>query len=239
LKKKKQQKNQKKLLKKKPQKNQKQKQKIKNKMKQNLINFKSTTKDTMEISDKIFAAEKNEKLIHSVIDWQLSKNKKRLAKTKQRNEIIGSTKKIYAQKGTGGARHGSRKAPIFVGGGKAHGPKGDAYKDRKMNKKVRKKGLIAALSSKYKNKEILVLNDVTEKVKKTKDFYTFMKKNNLMNCLFIFDQKTKTNTEISARNIANVKMLDTNSISVYDVIKYKNLVFSKTSVKELEKKLLQ
>ena len=60
-----------------------------------------------------------------------------------------------------------------------------------------------------------------------------------MNCLFIFDQKTKTNTEISARNIANVKLLDTNSISVYDVIKYKNLVFSKTSVKELEKKLLQ
>ncbi len=208
-------------------------------MKQNLINFKSTTKDTMEVSDKIFAAAKNEKVIHAVIDWQLSKNKKRLAKTKQRNEIIGSTKKIYAQKGTGGARHGSRKAPIFVGGGKAHGPKGDVYKDRKLNKKVRKKGLIAALSSKYKNKEILVLNDVTEKVEKTKDFYAFMKKNNLMNCLFIFDQKTKTNTEISARNIANVKLLDTNSISVYDVIKYKNLVFSKTSVQELEKKLLQ
>ena len=85
----------------------------------------------------------------------------------------------------------------------------------------------------------MVLNDVTEKVKKTKDFYAFMKNNNLMNCLFIFDQKTKTNTEISARNIANVKLLDTNSISVYDVIKYKNLVFSKTSAQELEKKLLQ
>ena len=66
-------------------------------MKQNLINFKSETKDTIEVSDKIFAAEKNEKLIHSVVDWQLSKNKKRLAKTKQRNEVIGSTKKIYAQ----------------------------------------------------------------------------------------------------------------------------------------------
>ena len=120
-------------------------------MKQNLINFKSEKREIIEVSEKIFAAEKNEKLIHSVIDWQLSKNKKRLAKTKQRNEVIGSTKKIYAQKGTGGARHASRKAPIFVGGGKAHGPKGDAYKDRKLNKKVRKKGLIAALSSKYEN----------------------------------------------------------------------------------------
>ncbi len=206
-------------------------------MKQNLIDFKSVTKDTMEVSDKIFAAEKNEKLIHSVIDWQLSKNKKRLAKTKQRNEVTGSTKKIYAQKGTGGARHASRKAPIFVGGGKAHGPKGDVYKDRKMNKKVRKKGLIAALSSKYQNKEMLILNDVTEKVKKTKDFYAFMKKNNLMNCLFIFDEKTKTNTEISARNIANVKLINESGTNVYDLVRYKNVLFTTSSIKNIQERL--
>ena len=104
-------------------------------MKQNLINFETGKDEIIELSDKIFAAEKNDKLIHTVLDWQLSKKNKRLAKTKQRNEIRGSTAKIYAQKGTGGARHGSRKAPIFVGGGVAHGPKGDNYKDRKLNKK--------------------------------------------------------------------------------------------------------
>ena len=196
-------------------------------------------KDTIEVLDKIFSAKINSKLVSSVLYKTNANYKGRHAKTKQQNEVSGPTSKIYAQKGTGNARHASRKAPIFVGGGKAHGPKGDVYKDRKLNKKVRKKGLIAALSSKYENKEMLILNDVTEKVNKTKDFYAFMKKNNLMNCLFIFDEKTKTNTEISARNIANVKLLDTNSISVYDIIKYKNLVFSKTSVKELEKKLLQ
>tara|TARA_B100001167_G_C16730047_1_gene285508 strand:- start:752 stop:1078 length:327 start_codon:yes stop_codon:yes gene_type:complete len=108
-----------------------------------------------------------------------------------------------------------------------------------MNKKVRRKGLITALSGKYKNKEIVVLNDITTKVEKTKLFSQFMKKNNLMNCLLVFDEKTKSNTELSVRNIANIKLLNTSSINVYDVIKYKNIVFSKTSVQELEKKLLQ
>ena len=88
-----------------------------------------------EISEKIFFSDINSKLIAQVLYSQIANSKPRLAKTKQRNEIIGSTAKIYAQKGTGGARHSSRKAPIFVGGGKAHGPKGNFYNFRKLKKK--------------------------------------------------------------------------------------------------------
>ena len=89
-------------------------------------------------------------MIKSLIEWQMNHFKQRKAKTKQRNEITGSTAKIYAQKGTGGARHSSRKAPLFVGGGVAHGPKGDVYKIKKINKKVKKLGLLQVLSQKNK-----------------------------------------------------------------------------------------
>ena len=88
-----------------------------------------------EISEKIFSSAINNKLIGQVLYSQIANSKPRLAKTKQRNEIIGSTAKIYAQKGTGNARHASRKAPIFVGGGVAHGPKGNVYKVIKLKKK--------------------------------------------------------------------------------------------------------
>ena len=96
----------------------------------------------------------------SVIDWQLNHAKPRLAKTKQKNEIKGSTKKIVPQKGSGGARHASRKAPIFVGGGVAHGPKGANYKIKKNNKKVRKLALAQSLSQKNSDKKLFVLSDV-------------------------------------------------------------------------------
>ena len=102
----------------------------------------------IEISDKIFSLKPNKDLIQSLIDWQLNRFKPRTAKTKQRSEIKGSTAKIYAQKGTGGARHSSRKAPIFVGGGVAHGPKGMVYKINKINKKQKKIGLFHVLSQK-------------------------------------------------------------------------------------------
>ena len=97
-------------------------------MKLEVINIEGKKVDSVEVSDKIFSAAVNKKLVKSVVDWQLNRSKPRVAKTKQRNEIKGSTAKIYAQKGTGGARHSSRKAPIFVGGGVAHGPKGAVYK---------------------------------------------------------------------------------------------------------------
>ena len=104
-------------------------------MKCKVINFEGKKVNDIEISDKIFSLKPNKKLIQLLIDWQINHFKARTAKTKQRGDIKGSTAKIYAQKGTGGARHSSRKAPIFVGGGVAHGPKGSVYKIKKINKK--------------------------------------------------------------------------------------------------------
>ena len=105
-------------------------------MKVKLLNIDSSKSETIDISEKILKLKVNHKLIKSVVDWQLNHLKPRTAKTKQKNEIVGSTKKIVPQKGSGGARHASRKAPIFVGGGVAHGPKGAVYKIKKINKKL-------------------------------------------------------------------------------------------------------
>ena len=97
------------------------------------------SKNSFEVTDKIFATKVNKKLISEILYKNIANFKGRKAKTKQKNEIVGSTSKIYAQKGTGNARHASRKAPIFVGGGGAHGPKGEnSYKVRKLNKKEKK-----------------------------------------------------------------------------------------------------
>ena len=105
-------------------------------MKFPLLNIDGTKQDSIEISDKLVKIKVNYKLIKYVIDWQLNHAKPRVAKTKQRNQIKGSTRKIVAQKGSGGARHASNKAPLFVGGGVAHGPKGAAYKIKELTKKL-------------------------------------------------------------------------------------------------------
>ena len=126
-------------------------------MKLKVINIEGKKVDDMEISDKIFSLTPNNNLIESLVDWQISRFKARTAKTKQRNEIKGSTAKIYAQKGTGGARHASRKAPIFVGGGIAHGPKGElAYKKRKLNKNEKKLSVASLITEKNNNKNLLI-----------------------------------------------------------------------------------
>ena len=143
-------------------------------MKFPLLNIDGTKANSIEISDKLVKLKINHKLIKFVIDWQLNHAKPRKAKTKQRNQIQGSTKKIVAQKGSGGARHASRKAPIFVGGGVAHGPKGAVYKVKKLNKKVRKLALAQSLSKKNLDKNLYILADVNKKIDKTKQFNTFL-----------------------------------------------------------------
>ena len=191
-----------------------------------------------EISGKIFSSDVNNKLIGQILYSQIANSKPRLAKTKQRNEIVGSTAKIYAQKGTGNARHSSRKAPIFVGGGVAHGPKGNVYKVRKINKKEKKSSLISAISQKTKNKNLIIFEDVKDKINKTKQFNIFLKRNKINNALIVVDLKTKKNIELSARNIANIKLTDPYYLSTYDILKYKQIMFTKSSIKELEKRLL-
>jgi large subunit ribosomal protein L4 len=173
-----------------------------------------------------------------VIDWQLNHAKPRTAKTKQRNQIRGSTVKIVAQKGTGGARHASRKAPLFVGGGVAHGPKGAVYKVKKINKKVRKLALAQTLSKKNSDKNLHILADVKKEIKKTKEFNVFLKKNNLANALIITDSDSLKNINKSARNIKNVKLIKEEGTNIYDLFKYKNVIMTSSSVKKIQDRIL-
>ena len=206
-------------------------------MKLQVINIDGKKTENIELSDKIFSVKPSKNLIQSIVDWQLNHFKPRTAKTKQRNEIKGSTAKIYAQKGTGGARHSSRKAPIFVGGGVAHGPKGAVYKVKKINKKIRKIGLLHLLSQKNKLNSLFVVEDFKKEITKTKLFNNFLEKNKLENSLIISDENSKSKIIKSARNIPNLKIIEQEGANVYDLLKYKNVIFTITSIKSLQDRL--
>ena len=196
-------------------------------------------KDSIEVLDKIFSAKINKKLVNNVLYKTNANYKKRHAKTKQQNEVSGPTSKIYAQKGTGNARHASKKAPIFVGGGVAHGPKGElAYKIRKLNKTEKKQSIASLISEKNKNNNLIVFNNFDSKIKKTKEMNIILKKFEILNSLIILDKSSKENIEKSIRNIPNIKVTDVNHFSAFDIIKFKKIVFTEGSVKELEKRYM-
>ncbi len=194
-------------------------------------------KESIEVMDKIFSAKINKKLISGVL-YKINANYKgRKAKTKQKNEIIGSTSKIYAQKGTGNARHASRKAPVFVGGGIAHGPKGEKnYKIRKLNKNEKKMSVASLLSDKKKSSNLIVISDFKNEIKKTKEMNKILNKFEASNSLIILDKNSKEKVFKSLRNLPNVKTTDINHFSAFDIIKFKKVIFTETSVKELEKR---
>jgi large subunit ribosomal protein L4 len=194
-------------------------------------------KDSIEVLDKIFSAKINKKLVDNVLFKTNANYKGRHGKTKQQNEVTGSTSKIYAQKGTGGARHASRKAPIFVGGGVAHGPKGElAYKKRKLNKSEKKLSIASLITEKNKLNNLIILSDFDNEIKKTKEMHSIIKKFEITNSLIILDKSSKDKIEKSVRNIPNVKVTDINHFSAFDIIKFKKVVFTESSVKELEKR---
>jgi len=207
-------------------------------MRLNLLNIEGNKSGSVEVSDKIMSLKFNHKLVKYVIDWQLNHQKPRTAKTKQRNEIRGSTKKIYAQKGTGQARHASKKAPLFVGGGQAHGPKGAVYKIKKINKKVRKLALAQTLAKKNLDKQLHILSDVTKEVKKTKDFNKFLNNNKLFNVLIVSDKDSEKNFVKSARNIKNIKVIRDEGTNIYDLLKFTNIIITSSSMKKIETRLL-
>tara|TARA_B100001123_G_scaffold437485_1_gene569806 strand:+ start:774 stop:1397 length:624 start_codon:yes stop_codon:yes gene_type:complete len=194
-------------------------------------------KDSIEVLDKIFSAKINKKLVNTVLYKTNANYKGRHAKTKQQNEVSGPTSKIYAQKGTGGARHASKKAPIFVGGGIAHGPKGElSYKKRKLNKSEKKLSVASLITEKNVNKNLLIFNDFSKVIKKTKEMNLIIKKFEIKNSLIILDKNSKNNIEKSIRNIPNIKVTDINHFSAFDIVKFKKIVFTESSIKELEKR---
>jgi len=206
-------------------------------MKIDKLDINSGKKGSIEVLDKIFLGKINKKLVNNVLYIMNANYKGRKAKTKQKNEIIGSTAKIYAQKGTGNARHASRKAPLFVGGGVAHGPKGEKnYKIRKLNKEEKKLGIISLISEKNKLKDLIVLNNFKNEIKKTKEMNIILTKFNAKNSLIVLDKSSKEKIYRAAKNLPNVKVTDINHFSAFDVVKFKKIVFTEDSVKELEKK---
>ena len=207
-------------------------------MKFPLLNIDGSKSESINISDKLVKLKMNHRLVKFVVDWQLNHSKPRVAKTKQRNQIRGSTKKIVAQKGSGGARHASRKAPIFVGGGVAHGPKGSSYRVKKINKKVRKLALVQTLSKKNFEKNLHFLADVKKEIKKTKEFNKFLEKNKLANPLIISDDESLKNINKSARNIKNLKLIKSDGANIYDLLKYKDIIITFSSLKKLQNRLL-
>ena len=194
-------------------------------------------KVSIDVSDKIISAKVNNKLVSNVLYKTNANYKGRKAKTKQKNEIIGSTSKIYAQKGTGNARHASKKAPIFVGGGIAHGPKGESkYKKRKLNKSEKKLGIASLLTKKNNLKDLIILEDFQKEILKTGEMDKILIKIEAKNSIIIADTKSRNNILKSVRNIPNVKLTDINHFSAYDLAKYKKIVFTETSIRELEKR---
>lgn len=207
-------------------------------MKINEISIDGKNVGSLEASDKVFKVKPRKDIIQQVIDWQQNRMFKKTGHTKSRGEVKGSRKKIVQQKGSGGARHGNITAPIFVGGGIAHGPRHRGnYAVKKLNKKVRKLGLVHALSVKAKSDQIAIFNEPKISGLKTKNFKDFLKNIKSKSALFIHHKDAPKEFVRSIKNIPNSKKLEDVGTNVYDLIKYEKVLFTKESFKAIEERL--
>lgn len=207
-------------------------------MKINEISIDGKNVGSLEASDKVFKVKPRKDIIQQVIDWQQNRMFKKTGHTKSRGEVKGSRKKIVQQKGSGGARHGNITAPIFVGGGIAHGPRHRGnYAVKKLNKKVRKLGLVHALSVKAKSDQIAIFNEPKMSGLKTKNFKDFLKNIKSKSALFIHHKDAPKEFVRSIKNIPNSKKLEDVGTNVYDLIKYEKVLFTKESFRAIEERL--
>ena len=207
-------------------------------MKINEISIDGKNVGSLEASDKVFKVKPRKDIIQQVIDWQQNRMFEKTGHTKSRGEVKGSRKKIVQQKGSGGARHGNITAPIFVGGGIAHGPRHRGnYAVKKLNKKVRKLGLVHALSVKAKSDQIAIFNEPKMSGLKTKNFKDFLKNIKSKSALFIHHKDAPKEFVRSIKNIPNSKKLEDVGTNVYDLIKYEKVLFTKESFKAIEERL--
>ncbi|MEK7495419.1 MAG: 50S ribosomal protein L4 [Patescibacteria group bacterium] len=193
---------------------------------------------TIELPKDVFAATENKSLLAQAVRVYLVNQRQGNVKVKTRSEVIGSTRKIYRQKGTGKARHGAIKAPIFVGGGVAHGPKQKEY-NLKFNKKEKKLALYGALSSKLKEKKIFGLDEKALKMEpKTKTIANFLKTLKLVgkNNLIVLKKLEKNNLILAMRNISNATFIDVNSLNPYLILKSSSLIFVEDALKVFDNK---
>jgi large subunit ribosomal protein L4 len=195
----------------------------------------------VSLPDKVFGTSMNKDLLHQVITSQISNKRQPVAHTKDRSEVRGGGKKPWRQKGTGRARHGSIRSPIWKGGGTTFGPRNDRNFERKINKKMARKALFVALSSKVKDKEMTVLESVSLENWKTKEMAVVIKKVSELfpvkhgSLLLIIPGKLTDTIERSAKNIPKVDVMEAKNLNALDVMARKNLIILKDSVEVIEK----
>jgi large subunit ribosomal protein L4 len=188
---------------------------------------------SVDLSDAIFGLEPRADLIHRVVRYQLAKRQAGTHQTLLRGEINRTKKKLYKQKGTGGARHGAASAPQFRGGGRAFGPVVRSHA-HDLQKKVRALGLKHALSAKAKDAAIIVVDDVKLSEPKTKALKGHFEKLGLANALVIGGVEIDKNFGLAARSIANIDVLPVQGINVYDIMRREKLVLTKAAIDALE-----
>jgi large subunit ribosomal protein L4 len=201
-------------------------------MKADIHTIEAKTAGSIELADHIFGLEPRGDIIHRVIQWQLNKRQQGTHQAKSRGEISRTTKKLGPQKGSGGARHGSRKSGIFVGGGKAFGPRFRSH-ETSLNKKIRALGIRHAISSKAKDQSLIILDSASSDGK-TKTLVKAFEQLGLVNALIIDGAALNDGFAKAARNIPNIDVLPIQGINVYDILRRKKLVLTKAAVEALE-----
>ena len=189
----------------------------------------------ISLSDDIFGLEPRGDILQRMVRWQLSKRQAGTHKTKGRSEVNGTTKKMYKQKGTGGARHGAKTAPQFRGGGKAFGPVVRSHA-HELTKKFRVLALKHALSAKARGENLVVVSDIVLDQPKTKSVKERFAKLGLANALIIDGAEVNANFGLAARNVPNIDVLPIQGINVYDILRREKLVLTKAAVEALQER---
>ncbi len=191
----------------------------------------------IDLDDAVFGIEEvRSDLLQRVVKWQLAARQQGTHKTLGRSEIARTKKKFGRQKGGGGARHGARSAPTFVGGGKAHGPRVRSHA-HELPKKVRALGLKHALSAKAGSQALIILDDAALKAPKTKDLRTSLESLGISNALFISGEQVDENFAMAARNLPCIDVLPAQGLNVYDVLRRDTLVLTKAAVEKIHERL--
>ena len=186
----------------------------------------------IDLSDAVFGVEVNEHLVHMAVVSQLANNRQGTQKAKTRSEVSGGGRKPWRQKGTGHARQGSTRAPQWTGGGVVFAPVPRDY-SFKMNKREKRAALKSALTSRVEENKFIVIDEINFEEVKTKNFANILKNLDVSKALVVLEDDNK-NAELSARNIADVKTAKTNTINVYDILKYNTVITTKAVVAKIE-----
>lgn len=201
-----------------------------------ILNTKNEKVGEIGLNEDVFNLDVKEHLLHDVVRMQRATRRAGTASTKTRVEVRGGGAKPWRQKGTGRARSGSRNSPIWRGGGVTFGPKPRDY-SFKLNKKIKKQALAMAMSARFQEGNLMVLNDFNMDAIKTKDFVNIMNTLEVENCLIVTDD-ANDNLLKSSRNVNGVKVLPTEGLNVYDILLHKKLVLVQPVIESLEKRCM-